>query len=405
MLTLEAQEGRLFKPLAYTKNFSMIVAAVLAITLDPGDAAAVHAHEELRVPAALAGAGDQRRAGGQDPFRGKSPDQPDPDPALRAGVRVGAALEVVRRSPAAVALIVVTVPVLQKLGSEFMPPLDEGTLLYMPSTLPGISVTRGAAVDAGAGPDHHAVPGSATRARQGGTRRDLHRSGAALDDGDHHRAEAGERVAEGGHVVFRMGAANGRRAIFRRFTPDHISTDQLVDEMNEALKIPGTSNAWTMPIKSRIDMLTTGIRTPVGIKIYGRRHRRDRAASAPRLKRLLPKVQGTRSVFAERTGGGYFLDFDWNRDELARYGLSIDDAQDVLMSADRRRERHHHRRGPRAVPGQRALHARLPQRHRRAGRACWCRRMDGQTQMPAGAAGRHSQCERARRCCATKTAC
>ena len=92
--------------------------------------------------------------------------------------------------------------------------------------------------------------------------------------------------------------------------------------MNEALQLPGVSNAWTMPIKGRIDMLTTGIRTPVGIKIYGAdlaAIERDRHA---RSKRVLPPVRGTRSVFAERTGGGYFLDFDWKRDELARYGLS-----------------------------------------------------------------------------------
>jgi len=107
---------------------------------------------------------------------------------------------------------------------------------------------------------------------------------------------------------------------------------QLVEEMNQALKIPGTSNAWTMPIKARVDMLTTGIRTPVGIKIYGADIRKIEDLGT-QVEALLPKVQGTRSVFAERTSGGYFLDFKWNRDQLARYGLSIDDAQDVVMSA------------------------------------------------------------------------
>ncbi len=123
-----------------------------------------------------------------------------------------------------------------------------------------------------------------------------------------------------------LGAGVGERRIFRRFTPDHISTDQLVEEMNQALKIPGTSNAWTMPIKARVDMLTTGIRTPVGIKIYGADIKKIEEIGT-QIEALLPKVQGTRSVFAERTGGGYFLDFEWNRDALARYGLSIDDAQ------------------------------------------------------------------------------
>ncbi len=99
-----------------------------------------------------------------------------------------------------------------------------------------------------------------------------------------------------------------------------------------ALKLPGVSNAWTMPVKNRIDMLTTGIRTPVGVKIYGadineiRAHRDGDGAPAS-------AVAGTRNVFAERTGGGYFLDFDWNRDALARYGLSMDDAQSVVMNA------------------------------------------------------------------------
>ena len=102
--------------------------------------------------------------------------------------------------------------------------------------------------------------------------------------------------------------------------------------MNQALKIPGTSNAWTMPIKARVDMLTTGIRTPVGIKIYGADIKKIEDLGT-QIEALLPKVQGTRSVFAERTSGGYFLDFKWNRDELARYGLSIDDAKDVVMSA------------------------------------------------------------------------
>jgi Cu(I)/Ag(I) efflux system membrane protein CusA/SilA len=127
-------------------------------------------------------------------------------------------------------------------------------------------------------------------------------------------------------------APNWAKGIFRRFTPDHISTDQLVEEMNQALKIPGTSNAWTMPIKARVDMLTTGIRTPVGIKIYGADIKKIEDLGT-QIEALLPKVQGTRSVFSERTSGGYFLDFKWNRDELARYGLSIDDAQDVIMSA------------------------------------------------------------------------
>ena len=119
---------------------------------------------------------------------------------------------------------------------------------------------------------------------------------------------------------------------FAASTPDHISKEQLVGQMNEALKLPGVSNAWTMPIKGRIDMLTTGIRTPVGLKISGADLEQIEEIGA-QVEAVLPSVQGTRSVFAERTGGGYFLDFEWNRDELARYGLSVDEAQQVVQNA------------------------------------------------------------------------
>jgi Cu(I)/Ag(I) efflux system membrane protein CusA/SilA len=122
------------------------------------------------------------------------------------------------------------------------------------------------------------------------------------------------------------------KALCAHITPDHISTDQLVTEMNDSLRIPGVSNAWTMPIKNRIDMLTTGIRTPVGIKIYGADLAEIERIGA-QIERVLPRVAGTRSVFAERVGGGYFLDFDLKRDQLARYGLSVDDAEMVVTNA------------------------------------------------------------------------
>jgi len=111
-----------------------------------------------------------------------------------------------------------------------------------------------------------------------------------------------------------------------------ITTDDLIDKMNAALQLPGVSNAWTMPIRNRIDMLTTGVRTPVGIKVYGPDiHTIEQIGT--RLEALLPAVRGTRSVFAERTGGGYFVDVDWKRDELARYGLSMDEAQMAVTNA------------------------------------------------------------------------
>jgi Cu(I)/Ag(I) efflux system membrane protein CusA/SilA len=119
---------------------------------------------------------------------------------------------------------------------------------------------------------------------------------------------------------------------FRPFWPDHISYEELIEEMDQALKIPGTTNAWTMPIKNRTDMLTTGVRTPIGIKIFGDDLTRIEAIGT-QLEMILKDVPGTRSVYAERVAGGYFVDFDLNRDAIARYGLSIADVQMVVMSA------------------------------------------------------------------------
>jgi copper/silver efflux system protein len=122
------------------------------------------------------------------------------------------------------------------------------------------------------------------------------------------------------------------KPLFRRFTPDTISPEQLVEQLNAALKLPGVSNAWTMPIKARMDMLSTGIRTPVGLKIQGDDLEKIQAIGS-QVEALLQSVQGTRSVFAERTAEGYFLDFDWDREALARYGLTIDQAQTAVQNA------------------------------------------------------------------------
>jgi Cu(I)/Ag(I) efflux system membrane protein CusA/SilA len=232
---------------------------------------------------------------------------------------------------AAVALVVVTIPVFKRLGSEFMPPLDEGSLLYMPSTLPGISVTQAQHLMQVQDriikqfPEVDTVLGKAGRAETSTDPAPF----SMMETVIVLKPEAQWRKVD---TWYSSWAPEWAQRIFRRFTPDHISTDQLVEEMNQALKIPGTSNAWTMPIKARVDMLTTGVRTPVGIKIYGANIKKIEDLGT-QIEALLPRVQGTRSVFAERTSGGYFLDFKWNRDELARYGLTIDNAQDVVMSA------------------------------------------------------------------------
>jgi Cu(I)/Ag(I) efflux system membrane protein CusA/SilA len=330
VLTLEAQEGRLFKPLAYTKTFSMIIAAVLAITLDPAMRLLfTHMKNYEFRPRWLARATNAVLVG--------KIHSEETHPISRILIKLYAPVcELALRwkwfvIAGAVVLVVITVPVFERLGSEFMPPLDEGSLLYMPSTLPGISVTQAQQLMQVQDriikrfPEVSTVLGKAGRAETSTDPAPF----SMMETVIVLKPETEWRKVD---TWYSSWAPPWAKAIFRRFTPDHISTDQLVEEMNLALKIPGTSNAWTMPIKARVDMLTTGIRTPVGIKIYGADIKKIEDLGA-QIEALLPKVQGTRSVFSERTSGGYFLDFKWNRDELARYGLSIDDAQDVVMSA------------------------------------------------------------------------
>ena len=330
VLTLEAQEGRLFKPLAYTKTFSMIIAAVLAITLDPAMRLLfTHMKNYEFRPRWLARVTNAVLVG--------TIHSEETHPISKILIKLYAPVcELALRwkwfvIAGAVALVVITVPVFERLGSEFMPPLDEGSLLYMPSTLPGISVTKAQELMQVQDriikqfPEVSTVLGKAGRAESSTDPAPF----SMMETVIVLKPETEWRKVD---TWYSSWAPKWAKGIFRRFTPDHISTDQLVEEMNRALKIPGTSNAWTMPIKARVDMLTTGIRTPVGIKIYGADIKKIEDLGT-QIEALLPKVQGTRSVFSERTNGGYFLDFKWNRDALARYGLSIDDAQDVIMSA------------------------------------------------------------------------
>jgi Cu(I)/Ag(I) efflux system membrane protein CusA/SilA len=233
----------------------------------------------------------------------------------------------------AVAMVIVTIPIYQQLGSEFMPPLDEGTLLYMPSTLPGISVAEAQRLMQVQDriikqfPEVLTVMGKSGRAE---TSTDpapfsMMETIIVLKPQDQWRKV---------HTWYSgwTWAPRWLKTIFGHITPEHDSSEQLVDEMNAALAMPGVSSAWTMPIKARIDMLTTGVRTPVGIKVYGSDLKQIEQIGT-QIEGMLPKVRGTRNVFAERTGGGYFLDFDWKREEMARYGLSMEDVQAVLMSA------------------------------------------------------------------------
>ncbi|MGA3025871.1 MAG: CusA/CzcA family heavy metal efflux RND transporter [Bryobacteraceae bacterium] len=330
VLTLEAQEGRLFKPLAYTKTFSMIVAAVLAITLDPAMRLLfTHMRNFSFRPHWLARAASAVLVG--------KIHSEENHPISRILIRLyGPVCAWCLRWKwavivGAVALVAVTVPVYQKLGSEFMPPLDEGSLLFMPSTLPGISLDEAQRLMQVQDrlirqfPEVQSVLGKAGRAETSTDPAPLSMMETIIvlkPQSEWPKAE----------TWYSAWAPHWLLPALRRITPDHISTDQLINQMDEALRLPGASNAWTMPVRNRIDMLTTGIRTPVGIKVFGADIDTIEGIGT-QIERALPAVRGTRNVFAERTGGGYFLDFDWNRDALARYGLTIEDAQGVLTSS------------------------------------------------------------------------
>ncbi len=330
VLTLEAEEGRLFKPLAYTKTLAMIVAAFVTITLDPALRLLVTNLKNFNFrPVWLCKTANAVLIGAIHP------EEKHPvsrflirlyDPVVRWSLRwkrvvIGLAL----------ALIIVTIPVFMKLGSEFMPPFDEGALFYMPTTMPGISITEAKKLLQVTDrimkrfPEVDRVLGKAGRAETSTDPAPL----SMLETLIILKPKSEWRRTD---TWYSSWAPEWFKPLVRRITPDHLSREELVSQMNEALKISGVSNAWTMPIKARIDMLTTGIRTPVGIKISGA----DLAVIeklGARIEAYLPPVKGTRSVFAERTGYGNFLDIVWNREELARYGLNVEEAQAVVENA------------------------------------------------------------------------
>jgi copper/silver efflux system protein len=330
VLTLEAQEGRLFKPLAYTKSLAMIVAAVLAITLDPAlRLLFTHLRNFDFRPAWLcrlvnAVAVGRIHSEEKHPISGAL--IRFYEPVVKWTLRWKWAV-----IGGAVTLVVLTVPVYRQLGSEFMPPLDEGALLYMPSTMPGISIAEAQRLLQVTDriicqfPEVADVLGKAGRAQTSTDPAPLSMLETVITLKP---KEQWRRVP----TWYSSWAPEWVKPVLRHVTPDHISQEALVNELNQALQIPGASNAWTMPVKGRIDMLTTGIRTPVGLKISGADLNVIQGIGA-QVESLLPAVRGTRSVFAERTGGGYFLDFKWKREELARYGLSVEEAQTAVENA------------------------------------------------------------------------
>ncbi|HMU95939.1 MAG TPA: CusA/CzcA family heavy metal efflux RND transporter [Elusimicrobiota bacterium] len=329
VFTLVDQEGRLFKPLAYTKNLAMAIAALLAVTLDPAlrmmFARMDPVHFKPRWFSKIWNAATVGRYYAEEKHPVSRVLFKIYDPACRWVLRYP------RRTIAgALLLVAATVPVYFRLGTEFMPPLNEEVLLYMPTTMPGLSVTEAQRLLQTQDkilkgfPEVERVFGKAGRAD---TATDpapfsMMETTVVLKPRDQWRPK--ERW-----YSFLPGVL---KAPFRRFWPDRMSQEELVRDMDEALRLPGTVNAWTMPIKARIDMLTTGVRTPVGVKVFGA-DLKVIEKIGQRLEEILSPVPGTRSVYAERTAGGYFLDVALRRDRLARYGLTVQEAQMVLMSA------------------------------------------------------------------------
>jgi copper/silver efflux system protein len=287
IFTLEAQEGRLFKPLAYTKTFSMAAAAFLSITLVPalmylfirGRIIAEHKNPINRLLIWL--------------YR----------PIIKGVLKA-------KTFTILVALVVLGASYwpASKLGSEFMPTLNEGTLFYMPTTLPGLSVTKAAELLQTQNkiiksfPEVESVFGKSGRAA------------TATDPAPTEMIET---------IINLKPNSEWRKGV---------SVDSLITDMDKALQFPGVSNAWTMPIKARIDMLSTGIRTPVGIKVFGP-DLKEIERLGREIEKALRQLPDTSSAFSERVIGGYYLEITPDRERLARYGLMVQDVQDTIAMA------------------------------------------------------------------------
>jgi Cu(I)/Ag(I) efflux system membrane protein CusA/SilA len=314
IFALNGQAGRLFKPLAYTKTFSMAFAALVSITLAP-------ALMSLFI-------------------RGRIRHEKD-HPVSRAMISIYRPFAwVALKNPKTtiaigLAAVLSAAPMALRLGHEFMPPLNEGDLLYMPTTFPNISIeeakrylqTQDRLIRGF--PEVERVFGKAGRSETPTDPAPLSmvETVVKLKPREQWRMIPAHRWYSGWAPEWTKGA-------LRPLWPDRhrIGRDELVEELNRAMQMPGWTNAWTMPIKTRIDMLSTGIRTPIGIKIFGA----DLAVIeriGMDLERTVSRVPNTRSVYSDRSTGGFYLDIVPNREALARYGLTLGEVQDVIEAA------------------------------------------------------------------------
>ena len=330
VFTLVDQEGRLFRPLAYSKNLAMAIAALLAITLDPAMRMLFTRMDPFKFrPRWLAWISNQVVVGKY------SAEERHPISRFLHRVYEPPCRFVLAHPKATIAaallLVAATVPVYLNLGSEFMPSLNEGSLLYMPSTLPGISATEAQKLLQAQDrilrgfPEVQTVFGKAGRAESSTDPAPF----SMMETTIVLKPEAQWRERP---TWYSGWAPRWLKPMLRPFWADRISEENLVEELDSAMKAPGLTTAWTMPIKARLDMLSTGIRTPVGLKIAGA-DLKEIERVAKEAETILKQVPNTRSVFAERVAGGYFIDFVLKRDKLARYGLSVDDANMQVMTA------------------------------------------------------------------------
>src|SRR5216110_2650017 len=232
---------------------------------------------------------------------------------------------------AALMIVLVTIPIYFRLGHEFMPPLNEGVILYMPTTLPGISITAASALLQRQDellrqvPEVERVFGKAGRA-------DTSTDPAPLSMMETTVVLKPEWQWRHKQRWYSRWMPSFLLPLVRPLWPDTMSWDELANDLDQRLQLPGQTNAWTMPIRNRIDMLTTGIRTPVGIKVYGADLKQIESIGKE-LEPIIAAVPGARSVYGERVSGGYFVDFDVDRAAIARYGLTVDDVQQTIMTA------------------------------------------------------------------------